>query len=32
MPFTVPETKGSFEEFRAAMREEENFLKKNLVI
>lgn len=32
MPFTVPEIKGSFEKFRAAMREEENNLKRNLIV
>jgi 5-methylcytosine-specific restriction endonuclease McrBC regulatory subunit McrC len=32
MPFTVPEIKGSFEKFRAAMREEEKILKGNLII
>ncbi len=32
MPFTVPETNGSFEEFRAAMREEEKNLKEKLII
>ena len=32
MPFTVPETKGSFEEFGTAMREEEKNLKEKLII
>ena len=32
IPFAVPETKGNFEVIRIAMCEEENLLKRNLVI